>query len=370
MLGKTNIMPLAEGTIATEIENYSWIKMPCGLNGNFVRTAQGGGYLAGITADGSVAYTTDGEVWRTVRLQYQDCRLEDIEWDGERFVLVGGYKPDEFNKGLILISTDLETYEQFEGQETTYDRTTIAAALSQNGKYITVNKDAVAIVWEKDDGTAKSEQLTRTTVTELKAVKGMGHMYTAWKEPGGGETYVINKTNIDKPISNVSRRNNIGNIFECKNEIYWMCLKPEENYCLYKITEADEFVQMCADQNFIFIDGVYFNGCRIFINRHEMLVLKKGENLADKTVEDLVEIAPESQINCITKAFGALYVFGDYGCILKSSPVTNNEQSVAAQAMSAKRALEDAKIYTAEEIRRLEGRIEALETKIGLAAGI
>lgn len=369
MLGKTNIRPLAEGTIATEIENYSWIKMPCGLNGNFVRTAQGGGYLAGITADGSVAYTTDGEVWRTVKLKYRACKLEDIEWDGERFVLVGGYKPNEFTKGLMLASTDLETYEQFEVEESSYGRATITAVLSQNGKYITVNKNAVATVWEKDDRTYENEKLTATTATGLKAAKGMGHMYTTWEEPSGGANCIINKTNTNKLISNVDRRHNMGNIFECKNEIYWMCLKPEDNYCLYKITEADEFVQMCTGQNFIFIDGVYFNGCRIFINRHEMLVLKKGENLADKTVEDLVEIAPESQINCITKAFGALYAFGDYGCILKSSEVINNEQSVAVQAMSAKKALADAKAYTAEEIRKLEERLEALEAKAGPAAG-
>lgn len=81
----------------------------------------------------------------------------------------------------------------------------------------------------------------------------------------------------------------------------------------------------------------------------------------DKTLDDLVEIAPELTMNCITKAFGQLYIFGNRGAILKSSVETNNEDTVTVQTLSAKKALADAKIYVDERYAELEARIAALE---------
>ena len=92
-----------------------------------------------------------------------------------------------------------------------------------------------------------------------------------------------------------------------------------------------------------------------------MLIVKKGESIADKTLDDLIEIAPELTMNCITKAFGQLFIFGNQGAVLKSSVETNNENAIAVQTLSAKKALSDAKQYTDEQYALLEARIEALE---------
>lgn len=91
MLGKTNISTLSEGAIVTEIEDFKWIQIQSGIYGNFVKAVCKNGYLAAITADGTVVYTTDGEVWQTSVLEYEDCKLNDIYWDGSRFILVGSY---------------------------------------------------------------------------------------------------------------------------------------------------------------------------------------------------------------------------------------------------------------------------------------
>lgn len=148
--------------------------------------------------------------------------------------------------------------------------------------------------------------------------------------------------------------------FECKDELYVMAFNG--TYSLYKITNSDECMLLSSEKNFAFVDGVYFNECQIFINSHKMLIVKKGENIAEKTPDNLIEIAPELTMNCITKAFGQLYIFGNQGVILKSSVETNNEEAIAVQTLSAKKALLDAKKYTDEKYAILEARIIALES--------
>lgn len=81
-------------------------------------------------------------------------------------------------------------------------------------------------------------------------------------------------------------------------------------------------------------------------------------------MDDLIEIAPELTMNCITKAFGQLYIFGNQGAVLKSSVETNNESSIMVQALSAKKALAEAKKYTDEQFAVLEARIAALEATV------
>ena len=89
--------------------------------------------------------------------------------------------------------------------------------------------------------------------------------------------------------------------------------------------------------------------------------MRKGESIAEKTIGDMLEIAPEMQMNCISKAFGRLYVFGNQGLILESSTETGNEAGIAVQTISAKKALADAKAYTDARYAELEDRIAALE---------
>lgn len=150
-------------------------------------------------------------------------------------------------------------------------------------------------------------------------------------------------------------------VFECKNELYYMRLYSSENYVLSKVIDTDEKIVLSQGINYGFVDGIYFNNCQLFINNHEMMVVKKGESLANKTLDDLIEIAPELTMNCITKAFGQLYIFGNQGAILKSSVETNNENAIAVQTLSAKKALADAKAYSDERYAELEARIMALE---------
>ena len=107
MLGKTNITTLSEGAVATEIEDYNWIQMQAGVNGNFVKAVYKNGYLVAITADGTVAYTKDGEVWQTSRLEYKECKRSESAGSGiSRFSGIyedgmGQYCLQQRNSGYI-----------------------------------------------------------------------------------------------------------------------------------------------------------------------------------------------------------------------------------------------------------------------------
>lgn len=157
---------------------------------------------------------------------------------------------------------------------------------------------------------------------------------------------------------------NIANTFECKDILYCMGLVSNINYQLLKMLNLNENMIMSTEIAYGFVDGVYFDGSQLFINNHEMLIVKNGESIADKTIDDLIEIAPELTMNCITKAFGQIYIFGNQGAILKSSVETNNEESIAIQTLSAKKALAEANKYTDEQYAALEVRIITLEEKI------
>ena len=133
-------------------------------------------------------------------------------------------------------------------------------------------------------------------------------------------------------------------------------------YRLGRYTDSGEVLVVSTGKDFGFVDGVYFDGCEVFINNHEALIVKKGESIAEKTLEDMIEIDPEMQLNCICKAFGRMYIFGNQGAILESSTETGNEAGIAVQTMSAKKALADAKSYTDVRYAELEARIAALET--------
>ena len=110
MLGKTNITTLSESAIVTEVEDFKWIQMQSGVYGNFVKAIYKNDYLVAITADGTIVYTTDGEVWQTSVLEYKDCKLNDIEWDGSRFLLAGRYFEETEENALLLSTNDFMSY--------------------------------------------------------------------------------------------------------------------------------------------------------------------------------------------------------------------------------------------------------------------
>ena len=116
MLGKTNVLALQEGSIITEIKDFSWLKMIVEVYGNFVKAIYNDNYLAAITADGSVVYSMDGEVWNISTPEFENCKLNDIEWDGTKFILVGSQTKtiESFTGeyGLVITTVDFVTYEE------------------------------------------------------------------------------------------------------------------------------------------------------------------------------------------------------------------------------------------------------------------
>ena len=399
MLGKTNISTLSEGAIVTEIEDFKWIQIQSGIYGNFVKAVCKNGYLAAITADGTVVYTTDGEVWQTSVLEYEDCKLNDIYWDGSRFILVGSYSYTDTNldatyqRGLILTTEDFAVYDKVEipGEYSVENDgrgnwiTEYLGIYAENSKYLVL-------------GIEKIKSNTNGTLKEtIYLYRYVGNLVNEWEKlqvhyfeklnsllsvannsnkfmisysgtvKNGSYTSALNEigiiTNDERKVIETGKQsgNLLTPVFECKNELYYMRLYSSENYVLSKVIDSDEKIVLSQGINYGFVDGIYFNNCQLFINNHEMMVVKKGESLANKTLDDLIEIAPELTMNCITKAFGQLYIFGNQGAILKSSVETNNENAIALQTLSAKKALADAKAYSDERYAELEARIMALE---------
>lgn len=386
MLGKTNINTLTEGTIVTEIEDYRWIQMKSGIFSDFVKAIYKNDYLAAITADGKVVYTTDGEVWTVSVLEYEDCKLHDIDFDGSQFILVGSCKmvkidapTEKIQTGLIVTTIDFVSYEKKDSISSNIHVWDYLAVYPQNGKYIVIANIGNYIggtgyvcignlkgQWEKEQKIKKVTQCETFSIAKNSdriMLAGLDMMdsilhYRICQIVNNVEA----EANRNYEIAKQDNQNlKIISVFECKDELYYICLRENEKYEFGRVLHSGDVILMSSDINYMFKGGVYFNGCQIFINAHEMLVVKKGENFADKTLDDLAEIAPEVTMNCINKAFGQLYIFGNQGTILKSSVETNNEEVIAVQALSAKKALAEAKKYADDRYAALEARIVVLE---------
>lgn len=397
MLGKTNITTLSEGAIVTEVEDFNWIQMQSGVYGNFVKAIYKNDYLVAITADGTVVYTTDGEVWQTSVLEYEDCKLNDIYWDGSRFIIVGSYNftntdsDKQYQRGLILTAVDFSMYEKVEipGEFSLNDNggedriSEYLGIYAENSEYFVM---CIRIIKANTNGTLKAnlyryvgDLVNNWEGIKIRDLEKLNSLFSVANNSNkfmisysgsfqnGTYTNSINEICVitsyeNKRIESKSQSDNILTpVFECKNELYYMRLYSSNNYALAKVIDSDEKIILSQDINYGFVSGVYFNNCLIFINHHEMLIVKKGESIADKTLDDLIEIASELTMNYITKAFGQLYIFGNQGAILKSSVETNNENAITVQTISAKKALSDAKQYTDEQYAILEARIAALE---------
>lgn len=400
MLGKTNITTLSEGAIVTEIEDFKWIQMQSGVHGNFVKAVYANDYLAAITADGTIAYTKDGEVWQTSTLEYEECKLNDIYWDGRRFITVGNYSfadttlNKNYKRGLIVTTVDFSTYEKVEiPNETDLNDNGLGYWISEyfgiyaeNSKYYILGikmtkgnvnnavKETTSLCRFAGNLENKWEELTVHQFEILHPLISVANNLSKFIVSCSGSfrngsgvsyingIYVVNSYEKKEIEIKNGSTNLLTPVFECKNELYYMRLYSGDNYVLSKVIDSDEKIVLSRDINFGFVDGTYFNSCLIFLNNHEIMVVKKGENFADKTIDDLIEISPELTMNCIIKAFGRLYIFGNQGTILKSSVETNNENAITVQTLSAKKALADAKAYSDEKYAELEARIIALET--------
>lgn len=389
MLGRTNITVLAEGGTVTEIEDYRWLQVQSDIRGNFVKAICQGGFLAAITASGDIACTVDGEAWTASRPDYVDCELCDIEWDGDRFLIAGSCTENGKKVGLVLSTRDFVQYERLtirhdDDEDDCYVER-YCGIYSVNGKFlvVSVRNNAGRIIPYVYAGGLDDVMENRACL--LYASDKFAEALSIAKNSDGMLVCVNRRDNIDKPLDTVSWVGHDGrnvfictmeskkglmqaNVFEGKDALFYESKVASANYKLVKVLPSCEEMTLCIGQNFAFVDGAYFGGSQLFINSHEMLIVKKGESIADKTVDDLIEIAPEMTMRCIAKAFGQLYVFGNHGAILKSSMETGNEAGIAVQAMSAKKALADAKAYTDARYTELEERIAALEA-LGMAEG-
>lgn len=384
MLGKTNITALQEGAIVTDVADYGWIQQQIGINGNFVRTIFNNQYLVGITENGIIAYTADGEVWQTVVPDYVDIRLNDIAWDGNRFLVAGSCRnEDEDTKKdypripLLLSIADFAKHEPINiissldpfmpiylinVVSSTMHLGDILAIYPENNKYV---------ILASMQGLKTRLYLIYTDLSSFCQMdEKSGALYIAYPFSIAKSSYgmiAVVYSKIYKPEKDglkqvlVNDESNHLYVFESKDEFYYMGLTESRKYELRKILPTLETTLISSNINWMFSDGVYYNGCQLFINNHSMLIVKKGESIGEKTLDDLVEIAPEATMTFIEKAFGRLFIFGNQGLILKSTNEVNNKEAIAVQHLSAKQALAQSKIYTNEQVASLEARIAALE---------
>ena len=380
MLGKTNITALQEGAIVDDIADFRWLEQQAGVNGNFVQAVFKNNYLIGITANGNIVYSTDGDSWEISIPEYNDIKLNDVEWDGARFLISGSYKEDDAEKALLLSTTDFSSYEKIDIDSLigSLKITELIYVYPENGKYI------LAAIDHYDDG------LKRTTLYKLYGDMKSEFTYSKVKYETGNYSISFAKNSSKQIISlcfelyeyNYALTSNsvydvggfyhnssgysfvgMGKAFECKDFLYFFSNHYKSNNNLTKYVDESNKSIVSTGINWSFTDAVYFNECEIFINDHNMLIVRKGEKIGDKTLDDMVEIVAEKSISCIEKAFGRLYVFGNQGVILKSTNEVNNEEGILVQQLSAKQALAESKRYTDEKIAALEARVAALEAK-------
>lgn len=385
MLGKTNIMALQEGAIVTDIADYGWMQQRIGINGSFFKAVYKNGYLIGLTEDGNIAYTTDGEVWTISKPEYNNIKLNDIEWDGSRFLIVGSYTSTDtdLKTGIILITTDFVSYELI----TPYDfvlnspeskpYVQCLAIYHESGKYIVIIERSIALgstaiysccgdlktQWEFEE-CITTDDLHEGTFCSAKNSTGM---IFSMQAPSGSDSFQnpIYRAYINAQCFlvryNSQKKGSIIKfpVFECKDSLYAMTMGERKE--LLKISDTNEETILTTGINYDFSDGVYIDECQIFINKHEMLIVRKGESIGDKTLDDLIEIVPEQTMVCIEKAFGGVYIFGKQGLLLKSTNEVNNNEAITVQYLSAKQALAQSKTYTDEQISTLEARVSALE---------
>lgn len=176
-----------------------------------------------------------------------------------------------------------------------------------------------------------------------------------------GKTFYVIKRNVYENNQYVNTAADMFKIFECKDSLYYMTLLEKENQLVKVKGMAKEKSVVSESEDWGFVDAVYFNKCEIFINAHQMLVVKLGENIVDKTEGDLIDISYDFSLINIIKAFEKLYMFGTNGNILVSSDEIKNESAIAVKTMSAVKALYEAKEYADKKYAELEGRIKKLE---------
>lgn len=419
MLGRTNITTVKGGIIATDIASYDWSDAATlNVNCSFKKSFYANNILTAIALNGSVIYTKDGENWEeagpNVGTEYD---ILDGIWDGNRFIFVGSHSTDTEGicNPLIIITEDFQNYEIMR-------ECTVKGLESEScGKFhaILLNEDSTytfIISTAEVGGTSPSRyesvhfacgELSALQCTccilgslnydyaeitpkmaldniEIETVKNTSFFLlyvkvfhkessSSWSNiydhilgmSENGKRFICLKENVkdgENTFNYIDTAANMYKIIECKDSLYYMTFTEKENK-LVRIKSVSDVSggNVVATEDWGFVDAIYFNRCELFINTHQMLVVNAGENIGDKTEENLIDITYDFSLIRIVKAFGKLYIFGTNGNILVSSDEIKNESATAVKAMSAAKALYDAKKYTDERCAELEEMIMNLE---------
>lgn len=420
MLGRTNIANVKGGTIVSDIESCTWNNAAAlKLNSSFKKSFYANNILIAITKSSVILYTRDGENWEEAALDIDvDYKIFDGIWDGQRFVFVGSHSTNRENicHALIVITKDFQDYEIMRdctGKEYTGSSSNVyyklpnvccgrfhAIFLSEDSTYTIIcstieevlRKKAYAffvrgdlsdlqftcdIMKDIEYETATEERVldniqvesAKSTDSFIFYIKALidGKDYQAFYShivgvTDNGQNYHLLEQYSGSDKTHPVIASNMFKIFECKDSLYYMTLTEEQN----RLVQIKGFSNgtgsvVSIGKEWEFVDAVYFNKCEIYINAHQMLVIKSREKMVDKTTEDLIDISYDFSLNNIVKAFERLYIFGTNGNILVSSDEIKNEGAIAVKTMSAVRALYEAKKYTDEKYAELEERIIKLE---------
>lgn len=401
MLGDTNITAISENTLVTEIENYSWIAQESGAAGNIIKAIFVNNMLAAVTGAGEVIYTNDGETWKISETNIAESSFADIIWAGERYVIVGS----EGTKGLLITSADLKEFTKIDlsnnpyvsttsGPTSAHDATKIFGITFGNKMYTIFGisdsksgfhllswsgKELDSLVFESHGNSGNGYQ----GVNGYIAKNSLGcAIYTKSAYRGTSSTAYPNEAHRAYVIYDMGSFNGLVskfveddhakllNVFEVKDELYMQYLKSDFSYQLVKIsTNGTEVFVMNTGNNFGFVDGIYYNNCQVFFNTHDMLVVKKGESIADKTVNDLIEITYDGTITYAVKAFDKIFLFGNSGMVLASSDEEKSNEALAVSTMSARKALYDANKYTDNQLSGLKESLAVLAARVDILEG-
>lgn len=416
MLGKTNISTVEKGVIVSDIEDYSWLSANIqSVNETFIKVIYANNVLVAITENGTVACTKDGENWECKKLELENgdfFELTDIVYGNGKYVIVGYHTDQEtYIHGLIVTTADLieyqiktsaETEEYFNSSSlytkfvsvsvvdnsfvicyigckkissTSKMEVSIYAAFTDMKDTTTINQIDSGI--EVENSRINFKNITENTTFQIAKKTNGDFIYyrkTCYNNKYFHSLYVSNKGTgfrnlipVDLSEAVMGHTNlsaDLFSVFECKDNLYYASNTSYLDYEVAKIIGGTEKVAISTNIIYEFVNATYFDKCEVFINSHEMLVVKRGESLENKTLQDMVEITYDFSMKYIVKAFNKMYIFGTGGNILVSSNENRNEDSLAVQTMSAMRALYDAKIYTNEKYEELDTRLTELERQL------
>ncbi len=411
MLGKTNIMTIKDGTAASGVEEYRWNNVVIdGITGTFIKAIFKNNILVGITKDGTIAFTVDGDNWETARLDLEDqYELNDITWDGSRYIMVGSYISDktvtfsdgssELYKdsytGMIVITECFENFQIIQASDAETECSRYWTVRAANGIYnIHCTKYNIRLVMmstrdfkivelrgkleelyeitlhtgSRLNWTVLEEYFRTGNVRQVQTSRGSLVYFKKYYGTAIGYNHDIETTDghgVYNGIKSIESNNttDIAEIFECKDSLYYCMKNNKDNYEFGKIIGEKEHAVISINTNYLFIGGIYYNRDELFINNHQMLIVRNGESVSDKTMENLLDITYDFSMTFIIKAFEQIYIFGTNGNILVSSDEINSEEALAVKTMSARKALYDAKKYTDQRWEELNVRLLEIEAQ-------